>query len=517
MNMNDQVSRRRILQALGLGGAGLALAACGGATGNAAQAQQTAKLSSTKFDIPDAAPDFPSGPVTVRWVDSGDQKAVFFDAFFPALEKKFPNVKVDYNGTSWNTIQDEIVLGLHNGTEPNVFQLPPAVTPGEAVNNGWLAALDDFVPNWPKIKSFFPLGTFAPGTTDFNGKTYGYPWTSNQRIGSGTLYNTDYVKAAGYDPTKILSWTEFRDACRKITKAGQGKYYGLILGMGQPGETGPAWIDPLAEMAGAHGNEFNWKTGTFNFTTDIYQEATELFFSLQSDKSIFPDSISITAPTARGDFPNGVAGFILQGGWNIPEWQQSNPGFKFGFNLPPQKDPKNFWPLSYGPGGSNTWFVGSNSTKEQLAVIGEVFRYVGTAKGQIEWADFDGCGDPPQDKQAVTYSHMGSIQKLALKLGYEYTVLAPNPELKNPAYDTYQELYVTPEPDWDQTLIQKYSGQISLSIRAMLKKVQDAYEKAMDDAIAATRAKGLSISRDDWVFSNWNPRVAYPYPKASGS
>lgn len=513
--MNDRITRRRLLQAIGVGGAGVGLSACGVYT-PPKNSGNNAQLNSTSFDIPTSGvnfpKDFPTTPTQLRVVDSGDQKALFWKAFFPELEKKFPNVKVSYDGTDWTTIQQEITLGLHNGTAPDFFQLPGTITIGEAVNSGWLAALDDFVPNWAKIKAGFPPGTFGEGVTDFHGKTYAYPWTTNQRIGWGLLYNDQYLKQAGFDGSKIMSWDQFKSAAEKTTKQGAGRYYGLIMGIAQTGQISGT-IDALAESAGAHGGEFNWQTGQYNFTSDIYQEATELILSMFANKYTFPDSISIGAPQARGEFPQGVAAMIVQGPWNIPAYETSNPGLKFGFNLPPQKDPSNIWPFSYPPGGSNSWVV-SNSSKAK-AVIGLIFNYVGTLKGQIEWADYDGAGDPPQYAEALSHAKMDPISRKALNLGYKHTVLAPNPELKTSAYANYQELYVPPQPTWDQTLVGMVTGQVKTGVKATLQKVQDSYEQAMDKAIAAARAQGVSISRDDFTFSNWNPREAYKYPTKS--
>lgn len=518
--MNERISRRRMLHALGIGGAGLALAACGGGS-TGAKPTDNANLNNAKvFDIPDAPAGFPKGAVELRWVDSGDQKKVFFDAFFPALQQKFSNVTVKYDGTDWNTIQQEITLGFRNGTAPDVFQMPPLVTPGQAVKSGWLAPLDDFVPNWPKVKAAFPAGTFASGVTDFGGKTYGYPWTSNQRQAYGLLYNTAYLHQAGYDPTKIMSWDEFRTAARKVTKQGAGKYYGFILGIAQHGVISGN-VNTQAQMAGGIGTlgyagpvPFDWKTGNYALTSDIVQEATELLLAMKSDGSIFPDSISYDNPHARGAFPNGVAAMILQGPWNIPAWLKANPSLKFGMSLPPQKDPKNFYPLPYGPGGSNTWYVEARTTKDQRAVIGQIFAYLGTLKGQTEWADFDGAGDPPQFKQVVEHAQMDPISKHALQLGYDHTVIQPDPTLKTQNYATYNEFWKAPSPDWDQTLVGLYTGQ-KKGVKATLKALQDSYEKSMDDAIAATKQQGVNISKDDFKFSNWDPRKPYPYPASS--
>ncbi len=516
MNLNDRISRRQMLLALGVGGAGLTLAACGG-TG--ASTARNAALNSEAFDIPNPVGHYPTGTVNLRWVDSGDQKAVFFNAFFPVYEQKHPNVHVTYDGTDWNTIQQELTLGLRNGTAPDVFQLPLTITTAEAVANNWIAPLDDFVPHWPQVKAAFPIGTFAAGVTDFGGKTYAYPFTSNQRLPNGLFYNTTYLERAGYDPNKILTWEEFRAAAKKATQQGQGRYYGVIIGIAQTGQI-TGWVDTLAEMAGAHGGAwpaengvggpFNWKTGTYNFTTDIYQEAVELLLAMKSDGSFFPGTVSLTAPQARGEFPEGVAAFILQGPWNIPAWKKTNPSLKFGFNLPPQKDPNNIWPLSYGPGGSNTWLASARSTA--LPVVGDIFRYLGTLKGQIEWADYDGAGDPPQFRQAVSHVHLDPISAKALELGYKWTVLRPDPELKTSGVAIVNEVMVPPTPNWNDTLVGLFTGQITAPVKTVLKGLQDRYTTALEQAIKTANARGANVSMDDWIFPDWNPRVAYPYP-----
>jgi multiple sugar transport system substrate-binding protein len=503
-----------MLYLLGLAGGGLVLAACGGSTSTS-----KSNLNSTAFDVPDPAPGFPKGPVELRWVDSGDQKAVFFRAFFAAFQQKFSNVHVTYDGTNWNTIQQELTLGLRNGTAPDAFQLPLTITTAQAVQQGWIAALDDFVPNWSQVKKAFPTGTFAPGVTDFGGKTYAYPFTSNQRLNNGLLYNSDYLAKAGYDGSKVLSWDDFRAAARKCTQQGGGRYYGVIVGMAQTGQL-TGYIEHMAMMAGAHGDTwpgssgvggpFNWKTGTYSFTDPIYEEAVDLMLAMKSDGSFFPGTAGLTAPQARGQFPQGVAAMILQGPWNIPAWRKSNPQLKFGFNLPPQKDPKNVWPINYGPGGSNTWLVYAQSKAKP--VVGHIFAYLGTLKGQTEWADYDGAGDPPQFKQVSEHAQLDPISAKALALGYKWTAVRPDPALKTGDVALVAQAFRAPQPNWNDTLVGLFTGQVKLTPKAALQDLQGRYEAALESAINTARSRGANISIDDWKFSDWNPRVPYQYP-----
>lgn len=504
--LNNALTRRRLLGLMAAGGAGALAAACGVSTAT----NPIQKVNAGDFKIPNSGAKLPTSEVTLNWMDSGDQKAVFLNAFFPAYTKKHPNIKVDYTGTNWNTIQQTVLLGMERGQAPDVFQLPPSVTGPQAVQNKWVGAYDDLIPNWKEVKKKFPAGAFANGITDFGGKTYGMPITSNVRIGNLMLYDTQYMKAAGYNPSKTpLTWDEFRTALKKITQAGNGKYYGIIAGLTQAGQLSGV-VDNLAEMAGAHGNiggnTPSPSTGTYLFNTDQYLAATELILAIKSDGSFFPGSTSIDAPGARSRFPLGVAGVIMQGPWNIPAWQLSNPDFPLGVALPPvQESLAKSFPLSRGPGGSNVWF---RSVNTQLGpVIGDIFNYLSTLNGQIQWAEYDGGGDPPVFTQAIKYAKLNPLSAKAADLADKYTVLLPYPPAKNTNLATVLQLFKTPTPNWSDTMVGLYTGQITESPKAALSALQDRYEAALEAAIKAANTQlGTNITQDQFKVSGWNPR-----------
>lgn len=507
----DTVSRRHVLQLLAAGGVGVAAAACtntSGTTGSSA-------ASHSSFDIPasgttSGAP-LPKKTATLRWIDSGDTKADFFRAFFPQYEKKHPNLTVKYQGVSWNLITQEVSLGLHNGTAPDVFELPPSITAAQAISNGWLGAVDDIIPNWPEVKKRYPAGVFANGVTDFNGKTYGMPFSGNGRIGSIFLYNADYAKKAGYDlANTVLTWDELRAFAKKCTKQGNGKYYGIIFGLTQSGGLSNI-VDTLGEMAGIHGKPggIDWRTGKYNFTHPLVEPLVELFLGMKSDGSVFPGSASLDQPGARNRFPQGDAAIIFQGPWNIDPWKKDNPSFNLGLNLPPQRDPKHIWPLTYGPGGSDTWWYSSKTTVGPW--IGDIFAYLSTLKGQAQYADYNGAGDPPAMPQAIKGAKLDALNQKALKLGTDYTVIAPQPAVRNPDVAKVYEAQKPAQPDYDQTLDGLFTGQIKTSVATAMKGLQQRYDKSLDDAIKLARSRGAKVSREDWVFADWDP--AKPYTK----
>ncbi|MDQ6671907.1 MAG: extracellular solute-binding protein [Chloroflexota bacterium] len=504
------VTRRSLLRVVGLGGGALLLAACGGfGRGTTASGTQT-----SEFQIPDTGAQLPTTNVTLRWMDSGDVKADFFKPFFAAYTGKHPNIQVQYDGTNWNQITQVVTLGFRNGTAPDVFQLPPTITAAQAVANGWIGALDDVVPKWPEVRSRFPAGIFAAGVTDFEGKTYGYPFTSNQRINNLLLFNQDYLQTAGFDPgSNPLTWDEFRAACKKCTDQGNGKYYGLIVGIAQTGQL-PGFVDTLAEMAGAHGGvlsgsnggEFNYQTGQFNFTSDEYTSAVELLLAIKSDGSIFPGSVSLDAPGARGRMPQGLAAMILQGPWNIPIWTKQAADFHLGLNLPPLRDPKNVWPLTYGPGGSNTWYYAS--TSQLSGVVGDVFAYIGTLEGQTMWAHYDPAGDPAAFPDALAKAQLDPLSAKAAKLAQDHTRLRPDPAVKNNDVFKVFEALQPPTPNVNDTLVGLFTGELT-DVKRTMQELQDRMNASLETALKVAQQRGANVSRDDFVFADWDPAKDY--------
>ncbi len=465
--------------------------------------------------IPDSGANLPSENVTLRWVDSGDQKAVFFREFFEAYQAKHPNIKVAYDPLPWNEIAQVVPLGIRNGTAHDVFQLPLSVSGAQAVSEGWVQPLDDLIPNFAEVKARFPAGVFLPGITDFDGKTYSFPFTSNKRYGTHLLYNKTILEQAGYDPeNEPLTWTTFREAAKKITEQGNGAYYGFIMGGNQINR----WADVVsgfAKMAGAVGGggaqvsaDINFLTGEYNYNTEEYIAAVELLLELRDDASVFPGMLSINAPQARAFMPQGAAGMILQGPWNIPQWERDNPEFDFGISTQPLPDDGDAWPLTISEGGSNPLWVFKDSPAPNAAVAGDILSYLGSVEGQTQWASIVGAADAPILPEAIANAELSPRAKQALELFNEQIKVGPNPVVRNPDIVQVTLELRTPEPSFAQIVQGLYTGQLT-DVRAQMNDLQDRYTAELERAIAAANEKGASVTRDDWVFPNWNPRADY--------
>ena len=501
---DGKLSRRQLIKLMGATGAGAFLLA-----------QIPQRALAQDITIPDTGATLPTDKVTLRWVDSGDQKAVFFNEFFAAYQAAHPNIKVAYDPLPWNEIAQVVPLGIRNGTAHDVFNLPLSVSGAQAVSEGWVQPLDDLIPNFAEVKARFPAGVFLPGVTDFGGKTYSFPFTSNKSYGTHLLYNKAMLAAAGYDPeSEPLTWTTFRDAAKKITEQGNGAYYGFIMGGNQINRWGDI-VAGFGKMAGAVGGlgaqitaDMNFLTGEYNYNTEEYIGAVELLLQLRDDGSVFPGVLSINAPQARAFMPQGAAGMILQGPWNIPQWERENPDFDFGISTQPLPDDGDVWPLTISEGGANALWVFKGSPPENAAVAGDILAYLGSVEGQTEWASIVGAADAPILPEAIANADLSPRAKQALNMFNEQIKVGPNPVVRNP--DVVQvtlELRV-PEPSFAQVVQGLYAGQLT-DVRAQMNDLQDRYTAELERAIAAAQAKGADVSREDWVFPNWNPREDY--------
>ncbi|MGN6759003.1 MAG: ABC transporter substrate-binding protein [Thermomicrobiales bacterium] len=465
-----------------------------------------------KIVITNSGAKLPTNSVTFRWIDSGDLKSLFYKKYFAAYHEAHSNITVQYDALPWAQINNIVPLGVQNGNAHDCFALPQTISAGQAVSEGWVAPLDDIIPNFQEWKARFPFGAFIEGVHVFNGKTYTFPVTSSKRYGHLLLYNTDYMQQAGYDPVKKpVTWDEFRAAAKKLTQQGKGNYYGFIIGGKDSGQFGGI-VSDLARMAGASasGDNINWKTGEYNFTADEYQAAIDLLLALKSDNSVFPGSLSLNGPEARSRMPQGVAAMILEGPWNIPQWPTENANFKFEVASQPIPNNGNPVPLTYEETGANQEWVYAKS--KLTAIAGDMFSYIGSEEGQVAIA-VASQGNlrpifPKANETALKSQELDPHARRALDLFEQQVRLGPMPQVRNPDENqVYLELKHL-HPDFGEIVQGIYTGQIS-NAKAAVKDLNDKMNAELDRAIKAAQGKGAKVSRNDFIFPNWDPTKDY--------
>jgi multiple sugar transport system substrate-binding protein len=506
-----RVSRRDLLATVGGVGMGLALLGCEVVTDpNASDGGRASPSPSKRYNIPDSGAKIPTEKVTFQWMDSGDLKAMFEVPLFEAYERKYPNITVDYQDSPWDTINEVVPLGVRNGSAPDVFAKPNNVPVQVIINEGWVAPIDEVIPDFETWKSRFPENSFIPGVHIFNDRTYTWPVTSSKRYSYLLMYDREYLRRAGYDPEEQpLSWDDFRAAAKEVTQQGGGDYYGLMLAGTAIGGVASALAE-LAGLRGDAGSHIDWKTGEFTYTAPELVEAFELLLALKADGSIFPGFLSLGDADSRARMPQRVAGMIFDGPWDIPEWPRTNPDYDFGVAMPPSPTAGEWAPVSYQEVGSNQVFVYAKSKYKEIA--GDLFSYMGSLEGQtnIVIASEGNLSSlmPEANQRARRSNLLTGRAKAGADIANRLLRMAPMVEVRNP--DAVQvTLELKPlKPSLADIAQGVFSGQVD-DIKAALRDLNDRAEWNLDEAIKAAQAKGFQVSRDDWVFPNWDPAVDY--------
>lgn len=457
--------------------------------------------------LPETGVQLPTEEVVFRWVDSGDSKALFFRAYFDAFTQKHPNIKFDYLGIPWTEIEQIVTLGVRNGNAPDVFQVPNTIPVAEAVREGWVRPIDDVVPNFEAWQAAFPPASFIEGINVFNGRVYTFPRSTSKRGLHLMFFNRAYLQEAGYDPaTTPLTWDTFRDAARKVTEAGGGEYYGVILAGQQVGR----WEDYVRNLGRLTGSsagpdDIDYRTGEYAFTSEGYLAAIELLLALRDDGVVFPGSLSLNDPQARAQMPQGVAGMLMEGEWTMPIWFRENPDFDFGVTgLPIQGE--QFVPVTYQNTATNHQWLYAESKYPEIA--GEIFYYLGSEAGQLAFVSITGGSDPSIYPSANENAPLDERMRAAYRIFDERMRLGPDVRIRNPQASQIYLNMRRPTPSFGETIQGIFAGQLDDPAQAM-QELKDRYEAALDEAIAAAQAEGAAVSRDDFVFPNWDPTTDY--------
>lgn len=501
-----EFSRRRLFAVGGGLVAGVALGGCTDGT-TSSSGSGAGKAPEAGMRIPDPEVKLPTGDVTFRLVDSNDTKAPFWDQLFESYQKKHSNITCQYDGLPWDKIEEVVPLGIRNKTAHDVIQLPSSIPLPQAVDNGWAVPLDDLLPDIESWKAQFPELSYVEGSRVFDGKVYQVRLASDRRYFCSIHYNKKYMDEAGYDPqAKPLTWDEYRDAAKKITKAGSGQYYGIVIEIAQPDRLA-LYIDYLARAAGAPSvGGLDPRTGEFYYTKDEVADAIELLLSLKRDGSIFPGSNSLLAPECWPRVFRGDAGMVSAGPWVTVQWNTEDPDFQFGVGASPvnNSDPL---PQGFSEMGGDSVIIYAESKVQEVAA--DVLSFVTSMEGQTAWAKICGVGNPPVIAEAVdaAASEFSAQAKQCVALA-EPMVANPEAAIANPETSLAIQEEKTLSPNWGETIQAIFVGEVD-DIPKALADLKDRSERNRDQAIDAARKKGAKVSRGDWVFANWDPRKSY--------
>ncbi|QOR69564.1 extracellular solute-binding protein [Ruania alkalisoli] len=493
--------------ALGLGALGLgALAACDVST-DTGSGTGTEDPEFGFEEIPDSGAELPTEDVTIGWMDSGDLKAMFLEPFFASYMDKHEHITVDYQPSSWDTINEAIPVAVRNESAPDVFARPASMPTQSAISEGWISPLDDVIPDFEEWRAGFPEGAFIPGVHVFDGLTYTWPMNSSKRFEYLQLTNSTLMTDAGFDPTARLSLEQLREACRVITDNGAGDAYGLMIDGTRIAQVALMFAQMIGHSVINSGTYrgLDLRTGEYDLTAPEVVEAFEMLLAIDDDGSIFPGYISLDDATARSRFPQGVAGVLFDGPWAIPAYQRDFPDFDFAVGAPPSADGGASASYPFWEEGANDLYLFAGARYPE--VVGDMFHYLGSVNGQanIIVASQGNLSSvmPAANELSAQSTDLDARAVAAVNVAGDLMRLAPDPRLRNADNSEVILRHRPPSTTFADLGQAIFSGQGEL--RQSLQQLEDECNRALDDAIIAARDAGANVSRADWVFPDWNP------------
>lgn len=492
------VTRRTVLGLLAGAGVATGLAAC--------QVQVNpdagAGAGAPPIELPDSGAKLPSDQAQLRWMDDGNGKQLFNKPLFEAYQAKHENIKVHYDQANVDHINESVPLGVRNGSAPDVFQMPTSVPARTAVSEGWVQPIDQYIPDFDAWLAAFPDNTLVPNTHIINGKVYSFPRSSSATTESTMVADTQLFDRADLSPDDIKTWDDLRNTTKKLTSVGAGESFGLMC------YRSPSKIVKALGLTKGWAGGLDPRTGEYDYTSDTLLDAIELVQAIHADGSLFPDFAGISAADSRGRMPNGVCGLIFEGTYAVPDWNAAEWEYSFHLAPTPTGDPEYYEGYTFGNGANTYLFAGSKLG----AVAGDLYSYIGSLEGQKQiviqsggalQSLFPEAMDDPAVQAAIqpTWKKIRELQGRILRV-------APSAAIRNEAAADVELARKSTKPGFADILGGMLTGQVS-DVKKALTEFESAENKDLDNAIATVQKSGGKITRDDYVFPNWDPSKDY--------
>ncbi len=233
-----------------------------------------------------------------------------------------PGIKVVVSDKSWHMIREILYANYSAGSGPDVMTLHAnhAAEFGEA---GFFTPIDTF-PDFHEVKKWYQPNLFE--ATRYKQKSYGLPGSA---IAFVLVCNKELFDREGIAPPK--TWSQFRDAAKKLTKDTDGDgvtdQYGLVLMGGDKGGFSYR-LAPFLYKAGVNILSDDLTTVAFNSPRGV--ATLKLFVDMhQVDHSITPGFLAYTLSEVNDLFCGNKAAMSIEGPWFQGMVTAKSPGKEF--------------------------------------------------------------------------------------------------------------------------------------------------------------------------------------------
>ncbi|WP_058992023.1 sugar ABC transporter substrate-binding protein [Haloarcula sp. CBA1127] len=292
-SVEDSIDRRRLLQALGAGGA-IAIAGCSGDGGSGSDGGEG--------DSESGGDGGDGGTQSVQFLTMGvgDNIKQFFEENNAAFEDEH-DVDVEFTSVTWDNARQTVNNRVDGGEAPDVSRWPARWIP-QLVGKNALEPLDGMMDG--EFGEQFYDGV-AEGTM-YNGSHYGVPWAASNKC---LYYNKDVFEAAGLDPEdpSLDSWQDMLDAATQIRDS-DGSVPALGLAGADAIETGSQYY----HYHWSHGADLVNDEGMPVVNSSGAVDALSLYTDLHLEHNVTQSSpLSSTRQDIRQLFENGDLGMVI--------------------------------------------------------------------------------------------------------------------------------------------------------------------------------------------------------------
>ncbi|MHA6481357.1 ABC transporter substrate-binding protein [Paenibacillus sp. strain BS8-2] len=283
----------------------LLLTACAN-TGN----NEPASTASTASKAPAATPEpTVKKPVVIKMWDKNGGLAEDVKQAVESFNAANPDIVVELNLLASDEYEKNLPIAFSTNEAPDILAVGDGV---KMVRANQLMPLDDLV-SAELVENYKQY--LIPNASIIDGKLYSVPtYATTIRL----VYNKELFKKAGLDPEQPpVTFSEFREAAKKITEASNGEAYGFGAAFKWNPVVG-LQLEPLSLTSDADLT----RNGLFNLTTGQYESikykpVIELYRSMFKDGSMFPGTANLDNDPLRSAFAEGKIGMYIGASWDI--------------------------------------------------------------------------------------------------------------------------------------------------------------------------------------------------------
>ncbi|HUF11120.1 MAG TPA: ABC transporter substrate-binding protein, partial [Rhodothermales bacterium] len=289
-----------------------------------------------------------------------------------------PDVQVVRSQKSWNMIREVLYTNFSAGKGPDVMT-GHANYAAEFGESGYFKPIDEYA-DFEEVKSWFLPNIME--STKYKGRYYGVPFNALAFV---LVLNKDLFDAEGLSPPR--TWSEFRDAARRLTKDldGDGSIdqWGLVL-LGGDKAAFSYRMAPFIYKAGGDILSDDLKTAVFDSPEAV--SAVRLFADMyQVDRSITPGFLAYTLSEMNDLFCSNRVAMSIEGPWLRSMVDEKSPGKQF-YTVPVPVPDHLIHTYETAPTLQDMVMFSINSKSPHPEAAWEFIKFVRSEDADMSWA-----------------------------------------------------------------------------------------------------------------------------------